>query len=41
MIFFVLFLKILGVIGWRAFICLEIFEVLAIIYRNGREKYGD
>lgn len=34
MIFFLLFLKILNVISWKAFICLEIFETLAMIYRT-------
>lgn len=34
MILFLLFMKILNVISWRAFIVLEIFEVLCILYRG-------
>lgn len=34
MILFLLFMKILNVISWKAFIVLEIFEVLCILYRS-------
>ena len=38
MILFLLFMKILNVISWRAFIALEIFEVLCILYRGWEKK---
>lgn len=38
MILFLLFMKILNVISWKAFLVLEIFEGLCILYRKWEKE---